>query len=239
VNRIVRLVLTLCFYYQDFLNIDNKCGELLNNLQIRLLRQLLAEEFQELRGFAKMGNAFYQIQKRDKQKDDEYWAKRLKTRQKVVVEQLGLSFVIRALSGGTFAQDVKEKGGLTPAKRDQIDADEEKLQQRAPILVVHNSLADLLFLYHTFIGAIAPDIETFVKDTSSLFARIVDTKYILDFGSTSMSTMYNLEQWYEEVKYEKGKSWNRTLPALRPAEPEFGYLPQAKRKAHSAGFDSM
>ena len=100
---------------------------------------------------------------------------------------------------------------------------------RKPFLVMHNSLADICFMYSHFIGPLPNDFETFRAQVAAKFGKIVDTKYLATRGHHDMMPDKNLAEMYEELKLGQG-------PSVHPASVIKRRGQQAV--AHEAGYDS-
>jgi poly(A)-specific ribonuclease len=77
---------------------------------------------------------------------------------------------------------------------------QSELTREQPILVGHNSLYDLCFIYHSFCGPLPPTIQQFGVEMHYLFPRIVDTKYLARRpGNHSMLADDNLSELFQSA----------------------------------------
>ncbi|KAI5926361.1 ribonuclease H-like domain-containing protein [Camillea tinctor] len=147
---------------------------------------------------------------------------------------VGLRVIFEALTGGSFARlatSLNRGGGhaTQPGTSHSNSFDfnecEASLKEKRPILVGHNMFYDLVFIYHTFFGALPDTIDNFLLRIHELFPRIVDTKYMYTEGNHRKTNLYmsleELEKFYAMVP----------LPCvLQPAA--------FQGMAHHAGYDS-
>ncbi len=188
----------------DYLNISNPYGGRLNNLQTRLIHQLLGSQFPGRLQAFKIDNYFMQIVRGDVTQDA-VWSRKLAQRQEAFVDQKGFSFVINALVGGDFAEAVTaqcqknlgdDRGRFyfpTTDLAKDLKTFEGRLKRQRPILVGHNQFMDLCFIYRTFFGQMPEKLEEFQREIKSLFPRIIDTKYMVTRGSHDMMPENGLE----------------------------------------------
>lgn len=113
---------------------------------------------------------------------------------------------------------------------------QSKLTKRRPILVGHNCLYDLCFIYHSFIGPLPDTIEVFGGAMHYLFPRLVDTKHLgRRPGNHSMLEDKNLFELFESAELLK-------MPQIfrDPDMPEVirGEFQAPGTTAHQAGYDS-
>ncbi|KAL8387960.1 hypothetical protein RB595_009549 [Gaeumannomyces hyphopodioides] len=218
-----------------FINIDNPEGDRLTSLQIRLIYQLLETDFKGkgLRGNPKGDCSFMQITIKG---TDVYQEKALsrqrRDRKLAVRHQTGFRYVFEALVGGDFAEeiDVQLLLGSGAHSQDAIDDMKRKLRSvekmtktRARVLILHNSLFDLCFLYRSFVGDLPQSLTQFKLDLQ-VFPRLVDTKFMATRGSHELGPDMSLGQLYGTVE-------NLELPLIAP--------PMSPIKiAHQAGYDS-
>lgn len=148
--------------------------------------------------------------------------------------------LLTARNGHNITDDLDDSsyvlmaGGVDPdeemAIRAIIDKAEVTLRMKKPILVAHNALADLCFLYNTFIEPLPAVLEHFRVDVANIFGKLVDTKYLATRGQHDMMPDKNLTELYEEIKDCGGPLIYPEFVAQR------GYGQRAL--AHEAGYDS-
>jgi poly(A)-specific ribonuclease len=141
--------------------------------------------------------------------------------------------VFEALVGGGFADeiDVTLLLGPGPHTPNAIASMKERLQRlekatksRERVVVAHNSLFDLCFMYQTFVGDLPQSLRQFKIDLQTLFPRLVDTKYMATREVHELDPDMSLEQLYDTVK-------KYHLPQVSPTLPP-------RKVAHQAGYDS-
>lgn len=147
-----------------------------------------------------------------------------------VVELAAFRYVIEALLSCPFACEIYPE--LISPKADyttkldihaRLLAAEDRLRTSPPILIGHNPLFDICFLYETFIGTLPNDVAEFTKLTHEMFPRLVDTKYFTadeEEGDRNLHKLYGAYKWKE-------------VPAVVPKERGGG-----KGMPHQAGWDS-
>lgn len=150
--------------------------------------------------------------------------------------------MIEALTGGDFAEALNEEMMQSPAAKENETSRKEsaaqvckwfveceaQLKEHRPILVGHNMLLDLCFLYRTFIGPMPETVDGFQQEIHRLFPRMVDTKYVATYDSHSMISVFDLQGWYATLSH-------RPEPKMKVVHPDFGYN---KKALHTAGYDS-
>lgn len=103
---------------------------------------------------------------------------------------------------------------------------EMSLRVSRPVLIGHNMLFDLCFLYNTFIGPLPNTWSAFRREIQVLFPRITDTK-ALALKDSAIEGGDPLAELFEREKW---------------ACPQFSWdavcLWGGRGKAHNAGFDS-
>ncbi|KAI6380264.1 hypothetical protein MCOR25_001693 [Pyricularia grisea] len=221
----------------EWLNIENPGGENLSNLQRRLVYQILESEFSHncLRAVPKCNNGFMQItQKGIDAAEETAILQRMSERKAAIREQTGFRFVFEALIGGDFADEINLGLILTPEEyqtkgaatdtRAKLRAIEAKAKERTRVIVGHNSLFDLCFMYRSFIGTLPTSLQQFKIDIQAMFPRYVDTKYMATQNARNLEAGHTLEELYGTVQSQK-------LPLFHPDAPLY-------RSSHQAGYDS-
>ncbi|KAK7730837.1 hypothetical protein SLS53_008915 [Cytospora paraplurivora] len=214
------------------LRIVNPHGGRLNNLQKRLIFQLVGTDLKDCRAYSRAGSAYMEIMQVDVKK--QRFPGRVKAQRKqAVVKQIGLRFLWDAICGRLFADKIDPDlvVGEDPAKIIQLRKDlkeyERRLRNQNPIFVGHNLLWDLCFLHTTFVGSLPESIDDFRAILRERLPRIVDTKYLFTRGGHEMLPDQNLAECFAAVKAEK-------FPVVRQ-DPLYSY--RAPRP-HQAGYDS-
>lgn len=153
---------------------------------------------------------------------------------------------MEALMGYNFADGIpakllidKKAGNRTVAimqMTERLKSLESKLADQQPILVGHNSLYDLCFIYHSFVGPLPNTVEEFATDMHHFFPRIVDTKYLgRRPGSHSMLANDNLTELFQSAS-------KMDMPRII-RDPDLPVVIRGERPvpgvaAHQAGYDS-
>ncbi|KAI1448309.1 CAF1-domain-containing protein [Annulohypoxylon stygium] len=222
--------------------IKNPYGGKLNGLQLRLIYQIIHEDYPACTakriptGDMKGCVSVSLVEEAAKLKD--------KARQQFEINDLkklsGLQILLEALSGGPFTKRINREWvyhnnkppiGLESWSKFNRTFDfeqcEASLQQSRPILVGHNLLQDLAFLFQTFFHPLPPKFDDFINKIHTLFPRIVDTKFMHTRERHMMesdSTLHDLHHHYAQNQF----------PAFR-CDPRFS---SGQARAHNAGFDS-
>ncbi|KAI1500503.1 ribonuclease H-like domain-containing protein [Biscogniauxia marginata] len=217
--------------------ITSQHSDKLNGLQIRLVKQLIREEFPRFKAIkgtkGTMGFMFIRrINEGDKVQTEAWGQANIEKAEKLA----GLRIVLEALTGGSFAQqahlectaDVGDRAGVEfrGASNEKFDIEkcEADLKKRRPVLVGHNMLYDLVFIYNTFFGPLPDGVDDFLHHIHELFPRIVDTKYMHTRGHHMMDSDMSLKELHRS--YE-----GHQFPSVAGSAILGG-------DAHHAGYDS-
>ncbi|KAI2471425.1 CAF1-domain-containing protein [Annulohypoxylon bovei var. microspora] len=242
-RRQIEEFVTRCFTPGMRIIIKNPYGGKLNGLQLRLIHQIVHEEYPTCTAkrisvgamtgciCVKLLDEATRLENESRQQLDTEEVKRLS----------GLQILLEALSGGSFATKVSREwayhsrrppvGVESWSKFNQtfdFEQCEATLKKSRPILVGHNLLQDLAFLYQTFFQSLPPKLDDFINQTNILFPRIVDTKLMHTKDKHMMETDSTLQELY--YYYAK-----QQFPAFR-CDPRFS---NGRACAHNAGFDSL
>ncbi|KAI1374668.1 CAF1-domain-containing protein [Hypoxylon crocopeplum] len=223
--------------------IGNPYGDKLNGLQVRLIHQIIREEYptcvaRKISSGIQSGRMSIspikqatEIEAQSRQRANMTEVKRL----------VGLQIIFEALAGGSFAAGIKQdwvsfSTGIPKGARSMNQFNktfdfqqcEANLKKNRPILVGHNLFHDLSFIYHTFFEPLPSKVDDFLTRINTLFPRIVDTKYMHRRGRHMMDpdrTLQELQNLYARQK----------VPMYRCMPP-----PHINTTAgpHNAGFDS-
>lgn len=104
-----------------------------------------------------------------------------------------------------------------------------KLQARRKVLIGHNCMVDVMFLYRMTVGDLPPTVEEFRDKLHDLFPAIIDTKYI----SNCFSEKYGRLSLGE---VERDLSHDDSLPMIHTPASFSRYAQTAF--LHEAGYDS-
>lgn len=146
--------------------------------------------------------------------------------------------MIEALVGGDFAKSIDPQWLVTGKGKASLANMASKLAQdlkqyeaalkaQPPILVGHNQLFDLCFIFQTFIGPLPATVDAFRREIHALFPRIADTKHLGSRDDHAMVGDENLEELFGSVR-------DQYTPVLIH-EAGFGY---DRVCTHQAGYDS-
>ena len=214
------------------LKIENPYGGRLNNLQKRLIYQLVETEFMCCRAYSRAGSAYMEVVELDTKENR--LAGRVKAQRKqAVIRQTGLRFLWDSICGQLFVDKIDPDlvVGEDPVKIIQLRKDvkeyERRLRNQKPIFVGHNLLWDICFLHNTFVGSLPDNVEDFRTVVRERLPRIVDTKYLFTRGGHEMLPDQSLAECFAAVKSE-------SLPAIQP-DPIYSCLTACP---HQAGYDS-
>ncbi|ROW12430.1 hypothetical protein VMCG_00752 [Cytospora schulzeri] len=214
------------------LRIVNPHGGRLNNLQKRLIHQLVEANFKDCRAYSRAGSTYMEVMELEA-KEQPVSGLFKAQRKQAVVRQTGLRFLWDAICGRLFANKIDTEliVGEDPVNMIQLRKDmkeyERRLRNRSPVYVGHNLLWDLCFLHRAFVGPLPEKLEDFRAIMRERLPRIVDTKYLFTRGGHEMLPDQNLAECFATVKGEE-------YPAVRP-DPLYSYL---KACPHQAGYDS-
>ncbi|KUI65684.1 Poly(A)-specific ribonuclease PARN [Cytospora mali] len=214
------------------LRIENPHGGRLNNLQKRIIYQLVGVESKGCRAYSRAGSVYMEVV--DMEAKDCRGSERLRAQRKqAVVKQTGLRFLWDAICGRLFADKIDPDlvVGEDPVKIIQLSKDlkeyERRLRNQSPVFVGHNLLWDLCFLHNTFVGSLPEKVEDFTTIMRERLPRIVDTKYLFTRGGHEMLPDQNLTECFAAVNTDKH-------PVVQP-DPLYSYLTP---RPHQAGYDS-
>lgn len=109
----------------------------------------------------------------------------------------------------------------------------EKRQTERPIIIGHNVMYDLCFLYSTFLAPLPESLDEFKTDIHKIFPALVDTRVLMmdvvhrDVIHTDLSEVYKKldSQYYPHI--DNIAVWGYNQKGLR-----------GSGLAHSAGYDS-
>ncbi|KAI8634984.1 CAF1-domain-containing protein [Xylariaceae sp. FL1651] len=224
--------------------VEDPVGEWVSFAKAGLIHKLLGHEFPFLS--AKREGPGHQL--RIRWRDEEAELRLQQAHLDDIDRHVGIRYVFDALTRGSFASKV-ENGWVTnnsgpgePSKaylRDtqtgfNLAADmmqaEMTLKARSPILVGHNLLHDLAFIYNTFFGALPETVDEFLSVIHKLFPRIVDTKYMFIRGQAHLGQ--HAPHWPLLELYHMHAE--RQFPPIRSVDN----FTEKSGQEHHAGYDS-
>lgn len=176
---------------EEYLNIPHGQPEgvslQLNGYQRRLVHQTVQNEFPALRT-ASMGH-FIQITNPSSEQQASQKALEDQHREREITRAIGFRWIIDGMIGKdisrlpedyllpALSQTTKAADGEKPVK-ELLDGLAQKLQARRKILVGHNCLTDVMFLYKMAIGDLPPTLSEFKDKVHEMFPAIIDTKFM-------------------------------------------------------------
>ncbi|KAK3504475.1 ribonuclease H-like domain-containing protein [Neurospora crassa] len=171
------------------LDLATPSGERLTSLQVGLICQLVYSCFDDCRATLRDDNRIMQITKLSR---TELTIERLTNRRIALARQSGFLYVVEALLGGQFANDIEPelclayvsvvdrdlRNQLISAFRDRLRAAEDRNRLRRPILLINSQLDMLCHFYSTFLGPLPETFDGFTKEIHNIFPRIVDNRIL-------------------------------------------------------------
>lgn len=215
------------------LTLASPYGGRFSSLQKRLVNQVIDSHFCHHRASSKNGSMSMEVYPIDPRVDKNN-GRILALRSQALMKLTGFGFVWNAIIGASFANkiDAEVIVGQDPeaiiALRQRLLACEARLRRKRPIIVGHNMLHDVCFLFQTFQGDLPATVREFQELVRSKLVTIVDTKYLFTRGDHEMMPDQSLEECFNVVRNEQGVS-------IRPKSDAFGYK---TAMPHQAGYDS-
>jgi len=187
----------------------------LNGFQKRLVHQFVRKTYPDL---VTMGrNGFIQVLLHDKAREDANQAQKDRVFELKMEAQIGLRWPVEALAGGaleglTTNSFLGHKADVAGALSDL----KAKLQAKRTILVGHNILTDLVYLYQCFFGQLPDLVEDFQEVMHKLFPVIIDTKYLATRNDVhpvlARSSLEELDDQLSAQKFPiigRSSQWNK------------------------------
>jgi poly(A)-specific ribonuclease len=188
----------------------------------RLVHQLVRAEYPQLISVARPNavGIFHFDKERDalqKQRQKERSVKKIKA-------HVGFRWIVEALVSGEL-NEVDIKSALTSdLSGTNVDYDSSMgddtfrisrvaalLAKRRPVIVGHNVLGDLIFLYQSFVQDLPERVEKFQKLLRDDFPLIVDTKYMATHNCGGINPASSLEQLDEMLISQSKPAIGRLL----------------------------
>lgn len=173
----------------------------LSNLQKRLVHQVVGKDYPDLTSRSDRGG-FVQITHSNPEKDKLAREGRLKQATAYLAKDVGFRWIIEALVGG----DLSDLNPLVFAPLMPLEPPpgcrleelthrlKERLKANRAVMIGHNCLTDLVYIYRCFIGRLPATVEEFQTAINGLFPVVVDTKYMATHGCSSMNPASSLEE---------------------------------------------
>jgi hypothetical protein len=150
-----------------------------------------------------------------------------------------LRWIFEALVGGDLSDIDPDwfASKTSDNPKDQLPAIKKELAQiiatlmrKKHVIVGHNLLMDLGFIYKTFIGALPAKVGHFQQMVHEHFPVVIDTKYLATHNTDAMNPRANLKELLDPFK-----KVHVPLIVLHEEHTAYG---AAYGKEHEAGFDS-
>lgn len=227
---------------EDYLNIphDSPRGisPVLNAFQRRLVHQIVQNEFPALRSQS-MGH-FIQITNPSSEQQASQKSLEEEQRERDLSRAIGFRWIIDGMIGRDMSKIPDDYlAPALPKERNTESVDRvvkafvqdlnQKLQDRRKVLIGHNCLTDIMFLYRMAVGDLPPTVEEFRDRVHDLFPAIIDTKYV----SNCFSEKYGRLSLGE---VEKDLALETDSPVMHTSSDFSRYTSQAF--LHEAGYDS-
>ncbi|KAI1805680.1 CAF1-domain-containing protein [Daldinia bambusicola] len=206
--------------------VKNPYGEKLNGLQIRLIHQVIREQFPSCAVVRSILSGSVSVSIVDKEASYKTEARR-RWNIGEINKLTGLQIIFEALSGGSFADRIKqeyvcrqeevpehEKEWNEHNKTFDFEKCEANLKKNRPTLVGHNVFMDLVYIYQSFFEPLPSNVDDFLTEIHKLFPRIADTKFMYGRGKHMMAPDRNLDKIYDSyvkkpvprIKLELGRN---------------------------------
>lgn len=165
------------------------------------MHQIVGKDYPDLRSRSDR-SGFVQITYSNPEKDKIAREGRLKQATAYLSKDIGFRWIIEALVGG----DLGDLNPLVFAPLMPLDPPpgctleelaqrlKEQLKENRAVLIGHNCLTDLVYIYRCFIGPLPATVEDFQTAINGLFPMVVDTKYMATHGCSSMNPASSLEE---------------------------------------------
>lgn len=220
--------------------IRNPYGGRFHRFQKHLIHQLVGTEFPDYNAHSRDGSRCIEITPRPilELKTDRYAKEQ---RRQAVAKQIGFSHVWDALTGQAFARKIDKDliVGQCPQKEIELIGElfeyEQRIKTNKPIIVGHNMLWDLCFLFNTFIGRLPDTVDEFQKMVSNKMPYIMDTKYLFTRGGHEMMPDLSLDECFTKVQGEEAPlvTSDKVYSYVKPAPHQAGYDSKSSYRGHS------
>ncbi|KAJ6446444.1 CAF1 family ribonuclease domain-containing protein [Purpureocillium lavendulum] len=231
----------------NVLEVPEPRGANLRRSTIALVNRIVADEFPQCRCWRQRTGDAMSIAVRDMEKSAEIEMRENRAKGACLAKNFGMSWIVEALIGfdGTsgyeaMASIVREK--IAPSEDGQEEADQQKWHQLITklgarpnnrVLVGHNLVWDLAFLYSMFIGPLPPTVGEFSATIRLTFPRVIDTKLFLHLAVDPNVVDETLEEVFLGLQ-------RQAYPFIEAASDEWAFAQTGDNKgaAHRAGYDS-
>lgn len=226
----------------EFLNIPHNSPEgisaSLNAYQRRLVHQIVQNEYPAMRSQG-MGH-FIQITNPSSEQQATQEQLEEQSRERDLSRAIGFRWIIDGIIGRDLSKlpedylmpalsNTNESTNMESGVNSLIQDLNSKLQARRKVLIGHNCMVDVMFLYRMTVGDLPPTVEEFRERLHDLFPAIIDTKFV----SSCFSEKYGRLSLGE---VERDLSTDDNLPAIHTPNLFSRYTQSAF--LHEAGYDS-
>jgi poly(A)-specific ribonuclease len=158
-----------------------------------------------------------------------------------LIRSRGVRIIFEALSGADLSYIKPEWLCVSPTgapaflDMGAISADLSStvaaIQGKPAVIIGHNLMTDLAFLYATFVGPLPSSVAQFQGTIHALFPRVIDTKYMAtrELGTIPKASSGLAELW------ESVRSFPEPVVKLAKGFDKYGEV----MALHEAGFDSL
>ncbi|GJN77456.1 hypothetical protein PLIIFM63780_000947 [Purpureocillium lilacinum] len=236
------------------LEIPEPRGGNLRRSTISLVNHVVASEFPQCRCWRQRTGDAMSVSLRDAKKQDEIERRESEAKITSLAKNFGMSWIVEALIGfegesgyENMANIVRTQivaspeDGQPSGRRDKADQRKwqtliEKLAFKSNnrVLIGHNLVWDLAFLYGTFRGPLPPTVGEFSTLICETFPRLVDTKLLLRETVDPNVVDETLEEVYLGLQ-------RQAYPYIETAVDGWGFAQVGDKKgaAHHAGYDMV
>lgn len=203
----------------DILNLTSPYDGRFSAFQKRLVRQIVETDFFEYQVCNKHGSMSMEVS-RSNSKEDKKNGRIMSLRSQALTKLTGFRHVWDAITGKNFASKIDPEiiVGEGPerilALRKRLLASETRLHEKRPIIVGHNMLYDLCFLFKTFTGELPGTSKGFQELVRSKLPYIADTKYIFTRGHHEMSKSHHILRVTELIPWSYFNVAEATISVL-------------------------
>lgn len=227
---------------EEYLNIPHNSPEgisaTLNAYQRRLVHQVIQNEFPAMKSQG-MGH-FIQITNPTSDQQASQAQLEQEQRERDLSRAIGFRWIIDGIIGRDLSKlpedylmpalsRTREESNMEASVKSLIEDLNDKLQARRKVLIGHNCMTDVMFLYRMTIGDLPPTVEEFKDRLHDLFPAIIDTKFIANCFSEKYGRLSLGE-------VERDLSTVENLPAIHTPGRFDRYAQTAF--LHEAGYDS-
>lgn len=200
---------------EECLNIPNgkplNVPEELNAYHRRLVHQTVQTEYPAMKTTS-MGH-FIQITNPTQDQVASQKSVEQEWREREIAKSIGLRWIFDGIVGADLSRlpldyvaaalpkDADAPQGVIPAQR-FLNQLIDKLKERRKVLIGHNCLTDLMFLYKMIVGDLPMTLAAFKEQLHDLFPAIIDTKFVANCHSEKYGRL-SLGEVVQDLAQEK------------------------------------